>query len=157
MEEKAFMLSDSSYCSLENDRMIITEHRLETKAPEEGEPSQLLQIILLTLGILILGFFTTQFIRTGMTIMAVLFLFPAFFLISLLAEKTTHGYSNNIPLEKIKKVFFYRPIIGYDSFVVVYEDEKRKLRKRKLKLYDSRENVDRAKRVFTSVGLYQSN
>jgi len=152
-ESKYFITENAKFCHVLPDRIIITTQPVFTELPPAIDKKNTAGLILGGLGVAFGCFLMVNFFIVGFDLMGVLFLLGMFFATRALAEVARYSTILNIERKDIEEIQVFQPRFAYIYLLIRFRNAEGKSSLRKIKLYDSLQNEQKAIRLLKEEGL----
>jgi hypothetical protein len=148
-----FITEDAKYCHLLPDRIIITTQPVFQDLPSAVDKKNTSALVLGGIGVAFGCFLMVNFFIVGFYLMGVLFFLGMFFATKALAEVARYSTITNIERKDIEAVQLFQPRFAYLYILIRFRSGNGKSSVRKIKLYDSLQNEEKAIRLLKKEGL----
>jgi hypothetical protein len=152
-DSKYFITEDAKYCHLLPDRIIITTQPVFQDLPQSIDRKNTKALILGGIGVVFGCFLMVNFFIVGFYLMGILFFLGMFFATKGLAEVARYSTILNIERKDIEALQVFQPRFAYIYVLIRFRNAEGKKSLRKIKLYDSLQNEQKAIRLLRDEGL----
>jgi hypothetical protein len=152
-ETDYFITADAGYCHILPGKIVLSTHITIGELPPSVDRRNVGALLLGGLGVAFGTFLMVNFFIVGFTMMGILFLMGMIYATKVLFDVARYSTILNIERESIEAVKVYKPKIGYLFVIIQFRNKEGKSSRRKVKLYDSRQNELQAMKLLKREGL----